>query len=612
MSSFNLGNYFTYKDEVSRTISWGHWFLFLNIFLALVIGCCYLYDASKPSTGLGFFYLIISWLGHFSCLVFIFYLVLFFPLSFIGSLKCYRVLAVCLSVILFIVLLIDVKLYQSIKIHLNISVLGLFFEQEGFSTGLNFNFLYIVTPILIALELFFSQLAWKHIYLHNHQRLTYILSAIFLISFFSTHILHIWANAYKYVPITLQKSLFPAYYPMTANTFLAEHGWIVDKTDDQIERINTSEDNYQPKIKYPLETIKVIPKDRPFNVIIILINGISQSYVTNEYMPNLSDFSSKHDTYLNNFIGANDSSITSFELSFGLPGQYLPLMQSERFPPVFISEMLQQDYKIKAFVSGIPTKKAQEYAVVNGIRKSQIQSFNTDIETIEASQKWITSWSNRPQMTLISLNSAETLKQTNSTEKKFTPQLSFEDLQNGMFDLDKSKLLNRYYNCVYSLDNELASLLELFKTKNLLDNTVVFITSSQGFSLPGYVSNSGYNRESNHVPLIVSWPDTVIPAKITALTSSQDIAPTISKEVLGIQNNIDTYSTGANIRDLEDRDWILSGSNDEIHIISLKQTTVFDKHGNASIYGNSSEETNQPNMATLIKAIKILNKFKGK
>ena len=72
-----ITNYFTYKDEVSRAISWGHYFLFLNIFLALLIGLGYIYDTPRPTTGLAFFYLIISWLGHFSSIVFIFYLIIF-------------------------------------------------------------------------------------------------------------------------------------------------------------------------------------------------------------------------------------------------------------------------------------------------------------------------------------------------------------------------------------------------------------------------------------------------------------------------------------------------------------------------------------------------------
>lgn len=611
MNSFKLQNYFTYKDEVSRSISWGHWFLFLNIFLALAIGCCYFFDASKPSTGLGVTYLVISWLGHFSCLVFIFYLIIFFPLAFIGSLKNYRFISIILSILLFSILLIDVKLYQAIKIHLNTSVLDLFFEQEGFSTGLNFNFLYIAVPTLVGIEIFFSHLAWKHIYLRNHQGVTYIVSAIFLVSFFSTHFLNIWANAYRYSPITIQKSIFPAYYPMTANTFLAEHGWIIDKKDEK-QASKLDEENFSQKIRYPLESIKVIPKEKPFNLIIIMLNGINQKYVNTTYMPHLTNFSIDHDMYMNNFLGSSDSNITNFELAFGIPGQYQSLMQSERYAPVFITEMLHQDYKIKAFVSGISSKKVQDETIITGIRKNQVKAFSTDVDTLKAATHWIENWTDRPQMTLISLNNIENLRQDHIQQKKFEPQLTLEDLQNSVFNIDTEKLMNRYFNCIYSLDSKIGSLLEELKEKKFLDNTVVIITSAKGFSFPNNIASDRFDRENNHVPLIISWPDAILPSKILALSSSQDIAPTISKEILGIQNAVESYSTGINLREIYNRPWILSGSEDEIHIIDVNQTTIFDKHGNANIYSDDKTETNQTNMATLIKAMKLLNKFKEK
>ncbi len=603
----NIQNYFTYKDEVSRTISWGHWFLFLNIFLALLIGCGYLYDTPKPSTGLGFFYLVISWLGHFSSIVFIVYLVLFFPLSFIGSLKYYRIISIVLSVLLFLVLLIDVKLYQAIKIHISSSVLDLFIDQEGFSTGLNFNFLYIATPILLGIEIFFSHLSWKHIYLHRYQKLTYFFSSLFLISFFSTHVLHIWANAYKYVPITIQKTLFPAYYPMTANTFLAEHGWIHVVENETIER----KDNLNlEKINYPLETLKITPYKKPYNVLLILIDGLSANFVTEKYMPNLTKFAKEHDSYLNHYIGSDDSYSNVFELTYGLPGQYLSLIQEEHVPPVLVTEMLQQDYKIKSFITANSPQKAEHYAQSNGVRTTSISSYPTDVAVISAANNWLTTWSDRPQLTVVSLNSPDTLDQERNAPLNFVPQLTTQELKDQLYP-NEALLLNRYYNCLWNLDFKLAELIATLKDTKQDVNTVIIITSTKGFNST-LEAHKDYSRQNYHVPLIISWPNGAANGQITALSSSQDIAPTLLKEVLGVKNNINTYSTGQNLRELTNRDWILSGNKNEIHIISLDQTTVFDKHGNAVLY-SSTEDNKAPqntNMSTLIKAMKLLNKFK--
>lgn len=67
------------RDQVSRLISWGHWFTFFNILLALVISGRYILANPWPETQLGVAYLILSWLGHFSFVGFIAYLLTLFP-----------------------------------------------------------------------------------------------------------------------------------------------------------------------------------------------------------------------------------------------------------------------------------------------------------------------------------------------------------------------------------------------------------------------------------------------------------------------------------------------------------------------------------------------------
>ena len=615
MDNLKIPSFFTYKDEVSRTISWGHWFLFLNIFLAVAIGLSYLYNTPTPSTGLGIVYLVISWLGHFSCLVTIIYILIFFPLSFIGNLKIYRVLAVILTVLLFMIMLVDVKLYQAIKIHINLSVLDLFFEQEGFSTGLNFNFLYIAAPVLLAIECLFSSLAWRHIYTRSHQKLSFFVSSVFLISFFSAHIMHIWADAYKYVPITQQKSIFPAYYPMTANTFLKEHGWIVDiheGSHNEIERKNI--DRYQQKIRYPLENLRVTPNEAPLNIVMVLIEGLSKEYLNIEYMPRLVDFAARHDSYENHYLGSNDATLTTFEIFYGLPGQYLPLIRSSETPPVSMTEMLQQDYKFQSFMTGKPSKKVTDFRAISGIRRNQLKSFSSDEETVKSAVQYIRKWdSSRPQMVIVSLNGPLTLKDSRIALRKFQPEIPYSQLISENVENGDPQVFNRYYNTLLSTDILIDEIQEALLEDGKLKNTVFIITSIRGMTLPfPSYQETKYDRRTFHVPLIISWPDAIIPAKITALTSSQDLAPTISREILGIRNDYDTYSTGMNVRDLDNRPWILSGDSSEIRIIASTQTTAFDKHGNASIYSDDPEHKSQPNMSTLIKAIKILNKFKDK
>lgn len=585
MNSFSrFGVYFTYKDEISRTISWGHWFAFLNIFLCIILGSAYiLYSPSVEYTSLGNFYLIVSWLGHFSCLVFILYMLLFFPLSFIGSLRIFRIYAILMAVVLFSVLLIDIKIYQQIKIHLSFSVLGLFFEQEGFSTGINFNFLYIAIPILVLVECYFSHLAWKHIYIHNYKKTTNVLVAVFMLCFLSTHVLNIWANAYKYPPITQQKTLFPAYYPMTANTFLAEHGWIIEKNDTQTQKFKPAH--------YPLEVIDFKPVEKYKNVLLILINGLTfENAFTNnkELMPYLNDFAKNNSMFTNHYLGVTSFKDGAFELGYGLPAQYLSSIELSRYTPVILSEMRLQDYKIHAFISDPSGKLKVKNNSIPGFRNNALSIYKSDKDTVLATISDIKSWAERPRFNIVSLN-----------------ELYSNDKCADYTSKTKDNKSN-FYKCLQSADQRIMEIANsVTETKNL-DDTLIILTSVKA------VNKNNYLRRNFHVPLIIHWPLKEAPSVSNMLTGTQDIAPTIAHEILGITNETDSFSTGTNLKNPTSRPWILSGDERAIHIITPTQTTIYDRQGNANLYADIPGSSQAPNITTLIKAMKIMNKFNEK
>lgn len=615
MNNINYSSFFTYKDEVSRSISWGHWFVLLNIFLALLIGCTYLYNAPSPSTQLGTAYLFISWLGHFSFLVFVIYILIFFPLTFLcRSTRTYKIVSIVLATIFMVILLIDVKLYQAIKIHLSVPMLGIFFTQEGFSTGLNYNFLYIATPIIAFIEYLFSKFAWRNHYLHKYQRITVFFTTIFILSFLATHIMHIWANAYRYVPITQQKSIFPAYYPMTANTFLKEHGLLAYSGDNEGTQIERPASKTSRKLKYPLNAMKVIPSENPYNVILITIDGLDYGHMTEDYTPNLDVFAKTHDSYIKNYLGDNSDATSNFEMMYGIPAEYMKTAMNEKTPPVIISEMLMQDYKISGFITTADNKADKQLASLTGLRTKNIKSFGSDAETVRNAANWIYSdeWNYRPQFTVIKLTDPATLNQNQDAQLSYVPQINGiikpESLNS---EKDGTALKNRYLNCLKNTDKMLGNILQAVSESGKSRKTVIIITSGQGFNLNRYYAKHGnrYSRDAHHVPLVISWPDAVIPARISAITSSQDIAPTIAHEILGIQNSEADYSTGANLREIQNRPWLISGNHDELYIIGHNQTTVFDKHEHAVTYSDDDSEAKPLNMTTLINARKMLNKF---
>ena len=218
------------KEQILRSSTWGHHFFFLNAILAIVISFSYVYAAPHTESLSAFIYLLATWLGQSCFLAFLAFLILFFPLTFIGNFKLYRVLSVIFAFLLHCLLLIDAKLFLTVKVHITWMVTSLILRDLDFNTGLNFRFMYIAVLILILLEILFAKLATREVYkksLRHNLFPDIVLSAIFM-CFVASHGIYIWADATSYEKITNLRTVFPAHYPMTARSFLSNHGWIDD------------------------------------------------------------------------------------------------------------------------------------------------------------------------------------------------------------------------------------------------------------------------------------------------------------------------------------------------------------------------------------------------
>ncbi len=127
-----------YGENVSRLISWGHWFLCFNILLAMLIALRFILAMPWPTTGLGQFYLLVSWIGHFAFIGFIFFLLTIFPLSFVCThQRLLRSLSILIAASVQTLLLIDTQVYQLLKFHLNPFVWSLLFEPFQSKSNLN-------------------------------------------------------------------------------------------------------------------------------------------------------------------------------------------------------------------------------------------------------------------------------------------------------------------------------------------------------------------------------------------------------------------------------------------------------------------------------------------
>lgn len=723
IENFNLLKRFSYKEQVSRSITWGHYFIFINILLSCLLGYSYVYAAPPANDFLSFFYLLVSWLGHMSFLTVVAYLVLLFPLAFIGNFRYYRVIAVAIAVVLHTILLFDIKIYLMVKVHLSMTALNLIVRELDFNTGLNYNFLFIAIPVVIALECVFAKITTHSLYRAHHP--WFVRSVLILVGscFISSHLLHIWADASQYERITLLRSTFPAHYPMTAKSFLNNHGWF---NSDELNYAQVSPAEY---LNYPLSKIEIGTKN-PCNVIVISINGLSQRNLSAENTPELLRLKQKAQSFEQNYLLYQDNIDNTFAASFGLPLQYRNMMLAAQILPVAQDELLRQDFVRRMVVSDsrllqakyqhekemsrsnlnhtgltapaissleVPTAEDKDTASAVTTGNEPEGGADADAVSVKATavsrnQAWLShpDFQLSPAMVETNLNYgnalvanaalrlnqlsteatahdafAQALTQIRQYQHQEQRPYALNIVLNDLLDYHGQSKLRRftasaaaaaaaaapaaageaadpdtvpvadpatvggsnddesfiartdpqvlallqYERTLQRTDSALGSFMRQLEREGLKQNTLVIITSFEGnrmFTRPV----PHYDREVQHVPLLVLWPEAQqLTASVTELSSPQDIYATVAYHVAAIVSPPGNYTLGYDLRALRQRRYLTVDGSDAIMLVGYQDNTIYLQDGVSYIERDGVQSQVRPDLESLIEATRDLNRF---
>lgn len=570
-----LQNKFLMKEQTIRSTTWGHHFIFLNCLLAILTGFTYVYCSPGTESFISFSYLLVTWLGQISFLSFLAFLIFFFPLTFIGNFKVYRIISIIAAVLLHCLLLVDAKLFLSLKVHLSWSVVSLMIRDLTFNTGLNFNFMYIAIPLVIFLELIFARLATREIY-KSEVRNNYfpaIVMTLVTACFITSHGIYIWADAANYEKITNLRSVFPAHYPMTAKSFLTTHGWIENitaKTD------GTSTSN----IAYPLTEIKFEEKDIQKNVITIFINGLSYSDLDAETTPNLIKLKMDNLSFENHYLPYDDLYNNLFASWFGLPIQYEQIFTSHSVENISNDVMQKEEYLIRGFTSTINGSEDSKLSKMTGMKNNKLKNLSSDT---------------------VLLNEAADFIEKN-TENRMAVTLSL----NSLLNINSAESHKRHLKL---LDTQLGKFISRLEEKKITDRTMVIISSSLGNKFIG--GASVYSKKKQRVPFIIINPDSENKGvSKNILTSSFDINPTIAVEILGVTTPCVNYGIGDNVLALEQRDYIPTTQGNNLLLISQDAVTIYKRNGKVVTTTEEEIRPARANLENLIRAMRDFNRFK--
>lgn len=590
----------TYGDKVSKLITWGHWFSFFNIIAAMLIGSRYISQSPWPETLLGQTYLVLNWIGHFGFLVFGFYILVLFPLTFITpSQRLMRVLSVIIATAGMTLLLLDTYAYQNLHLHITPLVWDMLLNNDKSNLNTQWQYLFIVVPVIFLLQLSLSEWVWNKLRKLAHKQVGRPFAILFSVAFIGSHLIHTWADASAYGPVTAQRATFPLSYPMTARSFLEKHGFIDrEALAKQIEDEGTG--GATEAMRYPLEPIKFKSKQKEYNLQIIMVDSLRADTLNHTDTPNLTRFAQNNLNY-NNHYSASNNPTSLFGLFYGLPGSYVDNFRNSHKASPVLAELHNRNYTFGLFSGDDFDSSLYKQLIFTHGELAEKPEKMSDTKAISQWNTWFTQ---------------QTTDQPWFSYLELTAVSEYDDVGSISTNAGQHTFEANYRKAVQKTDQQLKAVLNTLKQSPDWEKTIVIITSNHGMEFDetnsnSWGSNTNFSQYQLRVPMLIHWPNAE-PELITTRSSHLDLTPTLMESFLSTTTPAESYSSGINLfSPNDDRSWLLAGDRQNIALITDKNTVVIDKFGNYKVYDENYQRLRdeKPKLSLLMQGISELKRF---
>ena len=287
-------------------------------------------------------------------------------------------------------------------------------------------------------------------------------------------------------------------------------------------------------------------------------------------MPNTWQFAKENVRFNNHYSNGNNTRHGIFSLFTGLPGKYWTSSLTTGTPGILISALQKRNYEIGIF-TGAPLNMPEFHkSIFSTVRDLNVyprggSSVESDAFAVQDFKKWQSGLKPGSRFfSFIFLDSVHGYQfppgEKYEVFKPYWKSVNHMELNNSF---DPAPYLARYKNAVRYTDDLIQEVLDYLNSKNLLDNTIVVISSDHGDEFNDNKLNfwghgGNFTDAQIKVPLVIHWPGKKS-ANVEYVTSHLDLVPTLLPEVLGCSNSIQDYSVGTSIwKEAGRRDWVYS------------------------------------------------------
>lgn len=573
-----------YRQHLGRALKLRAWWLALNCLCAALLATGY-WRHADPLHPLDFAYLFATTLGYFSLLALLAWSASALPSTLLLPGKRWSLFWALLAGCLLALLIIDVRVYQLYRYHLNPFYVSVLLSGGG---GADFYDFSAQTWLLgIACFVFFIVLQWPFQRLATRlaQRRRWpwlgptLTTSIVLLGLLSQAI-NIWASANHYVPTLRMNALFPGYPPTTADSWMARQGW---SSPAGQATPATWHQNQQGRLNYPRQPLDCPPGERP-NVLFVVLESWRAESLRAEVAPRMHDFARKNLRFTRHFSGGNGTQPGMASLLYGINANYWNdiVGNDGAGGPAMIQAMNRQGYRFAAFGSegglgrlrfdryffqGIPAERMALH------KHGGMNAWQSDLASVAEFREFAALTPQTPFFGMVFFDASH---HRYHFPPDYTPRfLPSEPAEMSLLDArsERTPYYNQYLNAVGFLDTQVAALLSALGPK--LANTIVVITGDHAEEFndagQGFWGHGGnFGAWQTQVPLIVHWPGRAAQV-INHTTQHIDVSAAILKEALHCRNPVSDFSNGHGLFDPTERKGMVISSYSETGIVTRRE-----------------------------------------
>jgi len=474
-------------------------------------------------------------------------------------------LAICLDCFLLIYVAADAFIYPLYRTHLNFAMIQMTFLGGGRIVSFSLPMIFEIVAWVLGLGLLSYLFVFLSFRFSTSKKFSIAALSIVVVGFCYSNLCYSWGFANFNNRLVAVFDKIPLARPLRMNTQLQKLGLIDKKAIDE-RKVSIDENG---KLNYPLNPLICKPS-KDYNILFLFVDTLRYDMLTEEVMPNTWKFASNNSRFNNHYSNGNNTRHGIFSLFTGLPGNYWTGSLTSGTPGILITALHRRGYEIGIF-AGAPLNMPEFHkSIFAGIPNLQIYprgkgAVDSDAYAVEDFEKWQSSLKPGSRFfSFIFFDSVHAYSFPKESKyevfKPYWESVNHMELNNSF---DPAPYLARYKNSVRYADDLIQKVLDYLQSKNLLDETIVVISSDHGDEFNDNKLNfwghgGNFTDAQIKVPLVIHWPGKK-PANIEYVTSHLDLVPTLLPEVLGCENPTVDYSVGMSIwKEAGRRNWIYS------------------------------------------------------